>query len=79
MRGQFVGTFFDDRNEAIRRAACSDLRRQRADGIVPNRGRDLPCNAGVGDDVGITLRQRYEDENAGAPLGMLQTMRGKLA
>ena len=79
MLGQHGTAAFDGRNEAIGRAAGGDGRHQGVDCVVPDGLRDLFVDRGVGDDLGVAVGLRSEDEDAGAPFGFVQAVGEELA
>ena len=55
-------------DEAIGDMAVAGVRNQRIDGALPFRLRHAAGDAVVGDDTGIALGQRDEDQNTAAVL-----------
>ena len=68
VRRQHVAAALDRGDEAVGDAAVAHMRDQRVDGALPLRLRHPGGDAVVGDDAGIALGQRDEDQDAGAVL-----------
>src|SRR5258708_3129084 len=69
MRCQYVAAGVDGCDEAVGDAAVFHVREQRVDGGLPLPLRHAGGDAVVGDDAGVVLRQRDEDQDAAAVLG----------
>ncbi len=76
--GQHRAALLDRGDEAVGAAAVLDPGDQRGDRVVPDLGLDLGVDAGVGDDLGIALGDRGENQHPGAALGLVQPVREEL-
>src|SRR4051794_34703225 len=68
MRRQFPAAYLDRGNEPIPDPVFPHMRRQRVDGCLPFGLPHARGDAVIGDNSGVTLRQRNEDEDPAAIL-----------
>src|ERR1700755_3246411 len=78
MRGEHRAATLDRGDETVGRPAVSDRANQRLDCLVPYRRWYLVVDSTVGDDLGIALGGRSENQHAGALLGLVEAWRVEL-
>src|ERR1700730_3844983 len=76
--GQYLAADSNGLQEALDRLALLYFLDHRLHRPVPDFRRDLGVDAGVGNDLYMTLGDRGEDEHAGALFHEMQAVRGEL-